>query len=158
MTGDRCRRPITRLHDQQRRRAQLQVLPRLRDAEGEWTGTQDNTNTYKVVVVASDERGWRWGRLEADMINDVLREGHRHGHRRGRAGHDHPVGAAAPGWCGNIDTLATLNDDDATADANHRRQVEVGAFLDRKAGRGPILTATTAAYTPLGVDRTSTCG
>ena len=62
----------------------------------------DNTNTYKVVVVASDDAvGAAVEDVEDGHDQDVLREGHRHGYRRGRAGHDHPVGAAAPDWCGD---------------------------------------------------------
>ena len=43
---------VAALHDQQRRRAQLQILSRLRDAEGR--RDSGNSNTYKVVVAASD--------------------------------------------------------------------------------------------------------
>ena len=43
------------LHDQQRRRAELQVPARLRDDDGRRPGSNAPANTYKVMVVASDD-------------------------------------------------------------------------------------------------------
>ena len=54
-SDDSRRSRRSRVLYQQRRRAELQVLPRLRDAEGNGKDTKTNTNTYKVVVVASDD-------------------------------------------------------------------------------------------------------
>ena len=139
------------LHDQQRRSAQLQILPRLRDAE--WaakTSADTNTNTYKVVVVASDDAPGAAVVDGADvrkkayekvtvMVTDVDEPG--------------MVTLSAEQPQASVELTATLNDDDATA-------VQVTAakwkWEHSSAAAGPwttILTADgTVEYTPLGVE------
>ena len=56
------------------------------------TGDTNNTNTYNIVVVASDDAPGAAGGI------DGLQEGDHHGHRCARAGHCDPVIVAAPGW------------------------------------------------------------
>ena len=60
------------------------IPPDHEDADDEGTD-----NTYKVVVVASDDAMGVTGRMMG------YKKSYRHRHRRGRAGRDHPVCAAA---------------------------------------------------------------
>ena len=110
-----------------------------------------NINTYKVVVVASDDAPGAAVVDGADvrkkayekvtvMVTDVDEPG--------------VVSLSAQQAQVNVELTATLTDDDATTEMQiDRRQVEVGAVL----GRGwPVdsrsLLPTTSVYTPLGVE------
>ena len=64
-------------------------MPRGADA------SPSNTNTYKVVVAASDNA--LGAGTNANPIRGGLQEGNRHGHQSGGDRDGHPVGAAGPG-------------------------------------------------------------